>query len=335
MPLKLSWLPDLQAEAALTRIGIGYTEEEVPFSKIDLKESQVNGARIAAPLLPDVIEDYANALAAGDAFPKIVVTKIPSGYLILWGNQRTAAIASLIKAGKLPKNVKLPAYVTEPLDQLYREVVARSGNVTHGARASQNERLLHAIHCVQALGMNPGEAARAFNVTRQLIQRHIKVEETRRELQRAGLPHMERLQTNSLYKISQLDFDEKSQHRVAHLVAQHGPASERVSMLVNALKSAKTEQCRLKLVQEFERELTTAARAAKPGKNGRARPTLDRPRRREFLAILTRLVRFLEQGNGGEAFTNAGQLQLVGEEDLAAAKSLAGKAAYRLKVLNL
>lgn len=335
MPLKLSWLPDLQAEAALTRIGIGYTEEEVPFSKIDLKESQVNGARIAAPLLPDVIEDYANAIAAGDAFPKIVVTKIPTGYLILWGNQRTAAIASLIEAGKLPKNVKLPVYLTEPLDQLYREVVARSGNVTHGARASQNERLLHAIHCVRSLGMNPNEAARAFNVTRQLIQRYIKVEETRKQLQRAGVPHTERIHAATLYKISQLHFDEKAQHRVAHLTGQHGPSAERVATLVSALKAAKTDRARLSLVQAFERELAATARAANPSKNGKGCPTLDRPRRREFLNALTRLVRFLEQGNAGESFTSAEQLQLVGEEDLATAKSLAGKVVYRLKVLNL
>lgn len=331
------WHPDLQAEQAMTRMGIAWEVMSVPFAKIDFAESRVNGARIAAALLPEVVEDYQEAIEAGSVFPRVVLTPIPTGYLISWGNQRCAALGNLIEAGKLPKRLEIEAYVTEPLDKTYREVLSRSGNVSHGARASRQERLIHAMYSVSGLGLSLNDAAVAFNISRSTLGQNIKAEQTRRELLKAGVRGVEALPMHSLRALSVLEFDADLQQKVASLAIQHGMTREDVGTAAKAIKAARSQPARLAALKNLERDLTSQARAVnrKTERNGKADRTLERPRRREFLNLMDRLVRLLEKGNAGEAFTTLEQLQFVGDEDTARAASLANKLRYRLRVLGL
>lgn len=334
--MQINWQPDLRAESELTRMGIEYAKARVPISKIDLNESQVNSARLERALLPETIEDYAEAFEAGDTFPMCVLTILPTGYyLILWGNQRTAAIMQLIQRRKLPKNTEIECYVTTPLDKLHREVVCRAGNVAHGVKASREERLAHALYCIQSLGMAKPEAARVFNVNDTTLSHALRAEETRRDLVDAGLKRVERLGRNQLKALHKLKFDSALQKCVATLVMQHDLNRDAANDAVDRIKTGRDHAARLELLRKLEVELTSQAKALHVERDTKKDRAIDRPRRRKLIQLLNQLSRFLIQGNGGEPFRNLEELQFQGEADAESAKMLAGKVAYRLKVLKL
>jgi hypothetical protein len=70
--LKLKWCDDLKAESDFRAMNIPFTKAEIRFSKIDLRESHFNGARLGDPVIPDLIRDYAQGMRNGDTFPRPV-----------------------------------------------------------------------------------------------------------------------------------------------------------------------------------------------------------------------------------------------------------------------
>lgn len=332
--LKLTWFSDLKAESDMRQMSIAFDVASVPFSKIDLKESQVNGARIAHPLVRDLIDDYKQGMRNGDTFPRVVLSPWKAGYLILSGNQRCTAISELIAEGELPKSLSIEAYVTDDLDSLVREGFARAANVSHGGRSVKEERLAHAIYCVKSLGMAVNNAAKLFMVANTTINSHIRAEKERTALQHAGID-ASRIPVTALASLSQLSFDDRAKEQIGYLAAQHDMPAERVSQLVKAVKKEKSAPARIATIKKVEKELAAQSRAtAQPSKNGHGK-TPQRPRRDKVLGMMDRLVDFLEQGNDGSAFTTLEQLQFSGETDTYRAKSLAAKLSLRFKVLGL
>jgi hypothetical protein len=90
--MKLSWCPDYAAENYLRERGIGFEVSTLPYSKIDLKESQINGARRGGPFIKELVEDYRQAMLDGAVFPMPILHPGKAGWVILSGNQRCAAI---------------------------------------------------------------------------------------------------------------------------------------------------------------------------------------------------------------------------------------------------
>ncbi len=333
--MKLSWCPDVIAEINLRKLGVVFGVEKIAFSRIDFKESQVNNARIGEPIIKELVSDYRQGMLNGDAFPRPVVHDGKSGWIVLSGNQRCAAIAELIKEGKLPKSPQIEVYKLEGCDRLLREIIARAFNCYHGGRNAQNERLQHAIQAVRNLGMRPAEAARVFMVDPANITRHIRAEKQRTELMRAGVD-ASRLPTITLDHLSKLPFDQNASRQVATLVSQHDVPSDRVKQVVDGIKRLKTQQSRTAKVKEFERELADQVRAtSKPKPTSSPSKVPSRPRRDRVLRMCEQLVHFLEHGNDGDSFTTLDQLQFSGNTDTARLKTLVGRLALRWSVLEV
>jgi hypothetical protein len=214
--MKLSWCPDLTAESNLRRLGVVFDVGNVAFSKLDLKESQVNGARLGDPLVQSLISDYRQGMLNGDTFPRIVVHPGKAGWIILSGNQRTAAVEKLVKEGELPKDPQIECYKLDECDKLLREIIARSANVVHGGRAEYDERLAHAVYCCRALGMSPADAAKTFCVGKDGIIKNMRAEKERDSLMRSGVD-ASRLPITTLDAISKLPFDTNAKQQVAIL----------------------------------------------------------------------------------------------------------------------
>jgi hypothetical protein len=333
--VKLSWCPDLTAESNLRRLGVVFDVGTVQFSKLDLKESQVNGARLGDPLVQSLISDYRLGMLNGDTFPRIVVHPGKAGWIILSGNQRTAAIEKLIKEGELPKDPQIECYKLDECDKLLREIIARSANAVHGGRAEYEERLGHAVHCCRTLGMSPSDAAKTFCVGKDGIIKNMRAEKERDSLMRSGVD-ASRLPITTLDAISKLPFDTNAKQQVAILTVQHNVPAERVKTVVAGLKSAKTQIERTAKVKAFEKELSAQSRAVeKPHANNGSSKVPSRPRRDRLLRLLESLVEFCEKGNEGSAFTSLDQLQFSGDADNARLKTLVGRLQLRWNVLGV
>jgi hypothetical protein len=335
MAMKLTWCPDLAAESNLRRLGVVFDVGKVLFSKLDLKESLVNGARLGDPVVKELVSDYRQMMLNGDTFPMPVVHPGKAGWVILSGVQRTTAVEALIKSGDLPKDPQIECYKIEECDQLLREIIARSFNCFHGGRQNQNERVQHAVHCVRTLGMQVTEAAKLFGVSYQLIGLHVRAEKERDSLMRSGVD-ASRLPVSTLDVISKIPFDENAKQQVAILAAQHDVTGDRVKSVIDGLKKAKTQQARTAKVKAFEKELSEEARATtKPKSTNGQSKVPSRPRRDKVLGICERLVQFLEHGNDGDSFTTLDQLQFSGDVDTARLKTLVGRLTLRWNVLGV
>jgi len=318
----------------LRRLGVTFDVKRVPYKKIDLKESQVNGARIGKPLVDELISDYTQGMTNGDSFPRPIMYPDKSGMVVLSGNQRCAAVGGLIAKGEVVDGVTVEAYVLDECDKLLREIIARSANTVHGGRSEHNERLQHAVYCVRALGMSSQDAAKAFVVSATSITQNVRAEKERDQLMRAGVD-ASRLPVTTLDAISKLPFDTNAKHQIATLTAQHDVSADRVKQIVNSMKKTKTQAARTAQVREFEKELSSEARSkAKPSANGSTRAP-SRPRRDKVLRSLETLVAFMEKGNDGDSFTTLEELQFSGGSDNDRLKILVGRLGLRWKVLGV
>lgn len=333
--LKLTWYADNKAESDLRRMAVSFDVVSIPFSKIDLKESQVNGARLKDAIREHKVEDYMQGMRNGDTFPRPVVHKTPTGYVVLSGNQRTEAVNRLIKDGDLPKSVEMEVYLVDTKDKLLLEIIARSANVSHGEGDSKAERINQAAYCVRRLGLMVKDAAKTFLVSDTGLLHHIRAEDQRSRLMRAGV-EAHHVPNASLEPLARLDYDESAQVKLGSLVAQHSPTSERVRQVVQTVAKQSSPQDRIQKIKEFERELSASVHE-KNGhdrlkENGATKVPL-RPRRDKLVTLLTRLVNFLEQENDGEAFTDLAQLQVASQVDRDKVTSLSKKLRYRLGVI--
>lgn len=332
--LKLSWYSDLKAESDLRRMAVTYSVVSIPFAKIDLKESQVNGARLNDAIRHHKVEDYMQGFRNGDTFPRPVVHKTPSGYVILSGNQRSEAVNRLIKSGDLPKDTEIEVYLVDTTDKLLLEIIARSANAAHGEGDTKEERIQQAVYCVQRLGLSVKDAAKSFLVSATTINSHIRAEDVRTQLQRSGV-EASRIARTSLEPMAKLSFDDSTQTKLGVLVAQHSPPAERVKQVVDSLAKKTTSQARAAAVKDFERELSAAVHASSGSAkhlNGSSKVP-SRPRREKFIGELRRLVNFLESGNAGEPFANLEQLQVTNKVDRDLCLDLARRLKYRLGVV--
>lgn len=331
--LKLTWYDDLKLESDLKRMAIVATKITIPFSKLDLKESQVNGARLNDAIVNHKVEDYMQGYRNGDTFPRPAVHKTPTGYVILSGNQRCEALRRLIAEGDLPKTVEIEVYLIDTKDKLLLEIVARSANVAHGEGTTKEERIQHAMYCVQRLGMAVTDAAKAFECAETTVNQHIQAEKMRTKLQKAGV-NAHRMTNAALVPLAKLDYDESAQVKIGTLAAQHNATGERIRQVATAVAKQTTPHGRLQKIREFEKELAAEAHAST---NGHAhRETVEqskvplRPRRDKFISLLTRLVNFLETENAGEPFGSLAELQVTTQADIARVQDLAKRLRYRM-----
>lgn len=334
--LDLTWYADLKAESDLRRMAVTFTVETIPFAKIDLKESQVNGARLKDAIRHHKVEDYMQGMRNGDTFPRPVVYLSPTGYVILSGNQRCESVRKLIAEGDLPKATLLECYVVHTTDKLLLEIIARAANVSHGEGDTKEERIQQAIYCVKKLGMAVKDAAKSFQVSVTSIRDHIAADDVRNLLAKAGV-ESHHLPIGHLIQIAKLEFDESLQVKVGFLLAQHTVLFERVKQLVAVLLKQGSASLRIQVMRDFEKELSASVHSTNNGKPAESRAAAIkvplRPRRDRLFSRLTKLVNFLESDNDGQAFTSLEELQVATESDRETVVSALKKLRYRIGVL--
>jgi hypothetical protein len=332
--LQLSWFDDLRAESELRRMAITFEKVRIKFTQIDLVESQHNGARLHEVIVEHKVEDYMQGFRNGDTFPSIIVHKTPKGHVILSGNQRGESIRRLIKEGDLPKDVEIEVYVVDTKDKLLLDIIARTGNVAHGEGSPKEERIQQAVYSVRNRGLSSRDAARLFVVSATSIMGHIRAEDIRARLQRAGVD-AHQIANSALIPLSALDHDESTQVKVGALAAQHQCTAETVKQVVGTITKQTSQPARVARVKEWEKALATDAHSI----NGKSHAVIEnskvpkRPRRDKFFGQLTRLVNFLESDNAGEAFTRLDELQVTTQAEQERAATLVKKLRYRLGVL--
>lgn len=313
--LRLQWTDDLKAEADFRAMNISSSKVEIRFSKIDLTESGFNCARLGDPLVPDLIRDYAQGMRNGDAFPRPVVYR-KAGYVLTSGNQRCHAVKELITKGEVEKDPLIQVYELDTSDKLMLEAVARSANVSHGGRASWDERMSHACHMVSEYGMTLNDAAKLFVVSTSSIRGHIKIEKTRKELAESGI-NTASVPASVIDAVGNLDQDTSVFLKLGSLVAQHTPTAERVTQVAQRIVKAKSEASRLGIVKTFEKDLADEARNYGDKKRSKlVSPKAPlRPRRDQLVSQLTRFANFLDFGKSGEGFSTLTELQVATDSD--------------------
>lgn len=328
--LKLTWMADLKLETDLRALSVTSEVGTIPFSKIDLAESQYNGARLGDPIVHVLVEDYRIGMENGDTFPRIAVYKGKAGYVILSGNQRAAAIKQFIDEGRLPQGVMIEVYIIDVPDKLLQEIIARSGNVGHGGRCEKDERLAHAVYSVRKLGLRVKDAAKLFEVSETSINVRIRAETARTGLAREGI-NVSHVPVSTLASLAPLDTSAKI--KLGHLIAQHNPTAERVKQTVKAVRKARSQNGRLQQIKRFEKELTEEAHRSTATRSGNARKVPRRPRRDRLIGDLTRLATYLESGMDGERFARLDDFQLAGDADADTIRKLWKQVEMRMRTI--
>lgn len=313
--LRLQWTDDLKAEADFRAMNISFSKGEIRFSKIDLTESGFNCARLGDPLVPDLIRDYAQGMRNGDAFPRPVVYR-KGAYILTSGVQRCHAVKELIAKGEVEKDPLIQVYELDCTDRMMLEAVARSANVSHGGRASWDERMHHACVMVVEYGMTVNDAAKLFVVSTTGIRNHVKNEKTRKELAENGI-NTALVPSTVIEAVGKLDQDASVFLKVGSLVARHVPTAETVSQVVQRIGKAKSESARLGIVKTFEKDLAEEARIYGDKKRSKivAPKAPLRPRRDSIIGQLNKLANFLDYGKSGEGFSTFTELQVATDSD--------------------
>ena len=313
--LRLTWIDDLKAESDFRNMNIPFSKATVPFTKIDLKESGVNSARLGDPIVSDLVRDYAQMMRNGDAFPRPVCFR-KSGYILTSGNQRCHAVKTLIESGDLPKDTPIEMYVLDTTEPLLLEAISRAANVCHGGRATWEERKLHACHMVREFGMATKDAAKVFGISESSINLQISSDKTRQQLAESGVDTT-RVPTSVINTVSKLDADSSVFIKVGQLISQHNPTADKTKEYVERITNAKSEDARLGIVKKIEKELADESRECKSKSKIRSlhpRSPL-RPRRDRIVTQLTNLAKFLDYGKSGEGFSTLTELQASSASD--------------------
>ncbi len=331
--LQLKWCDDLKAEADFRGMDIPFAVAKIRFSKIDLRESGYNCARLGDPIVPNLVRDYSQGMRNGDIFPRPVVYR-RGDYILTSGNQRCHAVKELIEKGEVEKDPLLEVYIIDTDDRLLLEAIARSANVSHGGRASWDERKAHACHMVMEYGMATSQAAKLFVVSESSITLQISTDRTRRQLAESGI-NTAAVPATVIQHVSKLDQDSSVFLKMGSLIAKHVPTGEQAKQYVDRVINAKSEEKRLGVVKKIEKELAEESRTY--GNKKRASVNAPkaplRPRRDSLISQLTRLAKFLDYGKSGEGFSTLTELQVATVADTKTVSDLWQRIELRMSLI--
>jgi len=155
--MRITWKNDDDAIVTVNRMGLKWTYASVQSSSIDEKRSKFNHARKTA-IIPDNVDDYADAMGRGDTFPMIVVARIDGDkkLVIAGGNHRYQAA---IKNGV----TEFDAMVVE-CDAAMFSILCPALNLYVGQREDKDVRIDQAADAVIRLGITCRSAADDYRV---------------------------------------------------------------------------------------------------------------------------------------------------------------------------
>jgi len=319
---EFNWRDDPDAERILRDIAkLPFQRDIISLSDIDWSESANNCARLTDPFNHEKIEDYATCMRAGDAFPCIVVERHKRGkYVILGGNQRTAAVKSI------DANAAVECYVVDPLTSGERELVIRSLNSRHGWGSTKEDRVEHAVFLVRKYGMHIESVARAMVVSEKAIYQRIAAEEERTRLAKNGID-ASKLAIRALCALVAVP-DECMRSHAAKAAIETNSTSLATAELASTVGKAKSKAAAVAAISDFKKA-ANAVVEIKKDRGGK----IKKPRREKLLNSLTSLADFLERGNSGDAFSTLDELSCSVEHDLDNIRVLTAKITTRLRCI--
>ena len=319
--MNVVWRDDPDAVAVLSFIGATAVVKEIELNEIDWNESNNNCARLTHPFNNEKIEEYHRSMELGDIFPRVVVESSKTGFVILGGNQRMAAVKRF--NGEVSS---VSAYVTQPLTEAHREVVIRSLNSRHGWGSEKEERIEHAQFLVRRHGFAVADVARLLAVSACTITDRIRAEDMRASLARRGLDSSQMAQT-ALTAIARVK-NERAATTLAKSVIEHKVTVDKLVDVVKKVENATSVAEITKCVNEFAKESAASIRSeSKPEKKLRS------PRRDLFMRKLEDLCAFLERGNDGSGFSSLSELQCTRPDDPEKVGVMVAKIVIRLKTI--
>jgi len=236
---------DPRVEAWLDAAGVTWIYEPMlELDRIDMKRSLQNQARPGEALIEDNVELCIKGFLDHAVMPPIVCrrTSARAKLVITDGNHRaTAAHDPRVALSALP------GYIWEGTDEVAL-VLAYTANLTHGAQLSRPQRILQAVHLVEA-GMSARDAARQMGVdevgvsNQRLLNRAAARATSMKVTKWDEIPQGQRLD------LARLD-DDAVFKEAAVMVAETGLTATDTKDLIRRVKGAKSETARLEVIAD-------------------------------------------------------------------------------------
>lgn len=153
---------------------------------VDVERSLKNQARISAPLRPEQVEVYTDAMKRGEVFPPIVVWESPlksGSFIVVDGNHRvTAGVGAEVplSAYVVPRNT--PA-------ELVRQLTYEA-NTRHGMGTTKAERQQHAMWIIENTARSMQDVAAELNIPYGELQRYVYAQRTEARINALRIPEM-------------------------------------------------------------------------------------------------------------------------------------------------
>lgn len=150
-------------------------DPDYPLDRIDAAKSLANQARVGAPLIEEVVDQYTDDYRRGDRFPALLVheTRRAKKATILGGNHRWHGAT---RAGLATH----PAYIVTDAAPETLVAAMYADNRRHGARLTTADRVHQAVHLVN-MGWTQAAAAAELGISAGAVSRGIvRLEGTQR-----------------------------------------------------------------------------------------------------------------------------------------------------------
>jgi len=257
--------------------GVRYHLETVAQSAIDDEKSLANQARLGHPLIPHLVDDYAEAAEAGNKFPPLVAWKDGVGKLVLIdGNNR---LHGFLKAGK---PALIDVYVVDTDDRAILDRLTRTANRRlNGDRPNRADAVQHALHRVTSFGEPIAVAAADFNVPTEDVQRAYARQMTRRRLDQLGIA-TSKLTDWMIYRLSTVHNDPLLA-AVTHLTTDAQLTGEQMEGLIKAVREPRSEAEQLAVVDDWRERPEVRSRIERARK-GSTRPIMT-PAHKALMAM--------------------------------------------------
>lgn len=281
----MAWFRDEGVEQLLKSIGVSFEfRQNIPISKLKIKESLATNARFGNALDEDRIEMYSFSMQAGNKFPAPVLDK---DYLILAGNQRTNAAK---KAGRQT----VDAYVIVKADASQIDDFIRRDNTRHGKSLTEEEKIqtcveLYRKHQIPVKRLNDlyfGGNHKTYE--RILVANRAKQVE---ELLLGKNIVASKLSTSALAAMHPLNENINVLRETAMMTLDYDLSSAQVEDIAKLIREKKTEAERLAVVATARQELDQ-----KTKRGVTAQP--DVQLRKQMVAFR----KFMVSGNAGKQF---------------------------------
>ncbi len=220
---------------------------------IDWLEADANPARLGKKLDDERAFGYSQDMEAGCDFPAIVLLDIGDGLkkLIMTGRHRGRAAQAALRT-------TLDAYVVRESDPARRELLLRSLNVIEGEAPSHNERMVHIAEMKRKYpDMSNASLATQFKVKKDRVDDYLKAVAV--EQRADGLGCGAAIHSGKFSKAMKLALG--SLHNDYAFIAATGLVARWPILrgsagidLITRLRSARTENAAMRMVEEADHE---------------------------------------------------------------------------------